>query len=573
MSAVFALVLMAALTVPAFAAGSSTITIKDNGNVKVANHTFSAYRIFAGTLSDDKKTLSDIVWAEGVDGPGLLTALKADAAIGSKFADADTADKVAKQLEGATADEMVAFSRVVAEHLGKSAKDVTGGNITGLEDGYYFVEDTTKNIGEGDALSAFIVQLIGAVEINIKTDAPKIEKKLKNHDELLAAYRDANNVGIGDTIDYQIKSTVPDMSNYKKYYFIVHDSLSKGLKFNKDIAIKVGDTQLAADAYELTVTGDETAANGTALEIVFKNFKQYEKEKGAAIEITYTAELTKDAEIGLNGNPNEVYLEYSNNPNKEGDGENKPGPDDKDVTGVTPKDTVITYSTNLKIRKLGEGATSEEPLAGVKFTISGYAENDKITYKEEFVEDSAGEYYQLATNPATYTTIEPNALTEGKYASTTKKYKLVVTKGDAAQTVTYAPVQGTTDADGILDIGALIADGSLPSGTYVIHEDSTISGYNILDHDIIVTVTNVINSAKDIDFENPEKTTTITWKTQGEGAVVDQNGLITITVENKKGAELPSTGGMGTTIFYVIGSLLVVGAGVILVSRKRMNIQ
>ena len=108
----------------------------------------------------------------------------------------------------------------------------------------------------------------------------------------------------------------------------------------------------------------------------------------------------------------------------------------------------------------------------------------------------------------------------------------------------------------------------------MIHEDSTVSGYNILDHDIIVTVTNEITTdVKDIEFENPEATTTITWIADGQGAVVGEDGLITITVENKKGAELPSTGGMGTTIFYVIGTILVIGAGVVLVSRKRMNLQ
>ena len=544
---------------------NSTITINDNGNVKVKDHTFSAYQIFSGTLSEDKKTLSDIVWGDGVDGSKLLTALKNDSTIGSKFSGVNDANGVALALENATATDMVVFSRLVAENLGTAAKaDVKGGIIDGLVDGYYFVKDTTTNLGDGDAASAFIVQLVGNATLNIKTDAPQIEKKLKNHEELVSNYRDANNVAIGDIVDYQITSKVPDMSNYKKYYFIVHDTLSKGLDFQNNLAIKVGNKTLADTDYTLTTTGSSNDANGTAMEIVFKNFKQY--TAGDAVVITYSAKLTSSAIIGTSGNPNEVYLEYSNNPNKEGTGEDKPGTND-DVTGETPKDTVITYSTNLKIKKVD---AENKALEGVKFTISGYGKNEKATYTEDFVEDTNGEYWKLNTTPATYTKIAPTTLTAGKYASETTKYNLVVKKNNESINVEYAAVQGTTDKDGLIDIGKLIADGSLPAGTYVIHEDSTLTGYNILDHDIIVNVTAEVGEKADIDFENPDKTTKVTWKVEGEGAKVYDNGMITISVINNRGAILPSTGGIGTTILYVVGGILVIGgAAAILIKRKK----
>lgn len=565
MKKILALVIAALMILGMTSAFAATITIQDNGNVKVADHTFSAYQIFSGTLSTDGKTLSDIVWGAGVDGAGLLTALKADKDIGSKFTSATTAEDVAKALEGATADEMVAFSRVVAEHLGTAAKEnVKGGTIEGLDDGYYFVQDTTT-IGEGDAASAFIVQLIGSATLKIKTDAPSIEKKVKNHDELVSAYRDANNVGIGDTVDYQITSKVPDMTNYKKYWFVVNDTMSKGLTYNDDLVVTLDGETLEKDTdYTLTVTDAADKTKDTGIEIVFKNFIQYKDKAGADIVITYTATLNDAAVIGKNGNPNEVELIYSRNPNVEGDGEDKP--DDDDVFGKTPKDIVITYSTDLKIKKVDENG---DALEGVKFTVYGYGENNKASYKEEFVEDANGAYWKLTDG--TYTQTAPTTLTAGKYANTSTKYKLVVSRDDTAQAITYAAKQGTTDKDGIIDVGALIANGSLPAGTYVIHEDSTLSGYNVLDHDIIVTITGKIGDNADTAATISEITTTINWNTDAEGATIDENGIITITVVNKAGAELPSTGGIGTTIFYVGGGLLVLAAIILLVTKRRMN--
>lgn len=565
MKKILALVIAALMIAGMMSAFAATITIEDNGNVKVADHTFSAYQIFSGTLSTDGKTLSDIVWGAGVDGAGLLTALKADTTIGSKFTSAATAEDVAKALEGATADEMVAFSRVVAEHLGTAAKEnVKGGKIEGLDDGYYFVQDTTA-IGEGDAASAFIVQLIGSATLKIKTDAPSIEKKVKNHDELVSAYRDANNVGIGDTVDYQITSKVPDMTNYKKYWFVVNDTMSKGLTYNDDLVVKLDGKTLEKDTdYALTVTDAADKTKDTGIEIVFKNFIQYKDKAGADIEITYTATLNDAAVIGKNGNPNEVELIYSRNPNVEGDGEDKP--DEDDVFGKTPKDIVITYSTDLKIKKVDENG---DALEGVKFTVYGYGENNMASYKEEFVVDADGAYWKLTDG--TYTQTAPTTLTAGKYANTSTKYKLVVSRDDTAQAITYAAKQGTTDKDGIIDVGALIADGSLPAGTYVIHEDSTLSGYNVLDHDIIVTITGKIGDNADTAATISEITTTITWNTDAEGATIDDDGIITITVVNKAGAELPSTGGIGTTLFYVGGGILVLAAVILLVTKRRMN--
>lgn len=572
MALLIATVMVMSMGAAAFAAD---ITIQNAGGI-TTDHKYEAYQIFSGTLTEEgegdniTQTLTNIEWANGVNSAALLTALKADTTIGSKFTSCTSASDVAKALKDATADDMIVFSRVVAEHLGTKAGEssiVEGkAKITDLADGYYFVKDVTTMPEEGtDALSAYIVQLIGSKTINIKTDAPEIEKKLKNDGEADAAYRDANNVAVGDKVDYKLTSKVPNMDNYKQYYFIVHDTLSEGLTFNDDIAIKIGETTLTKDT-DYTVTTSGT----TEIEIVFKNFIGQKANKGKDIVITYTATLNDKAKVGKEGNPNEVYLEYSHNPNKEGNGEDKPGPNDDDVTGVTPKDTVITYTTNLLLKKVDEAGN---PLDSVTFTITGYKKNDKVTYTQAFVENAAGDYYKL--KDGTYTQTAPTDLTASKYDSTTKKYKLEIKKDNEVVT-SYASESVTTDNTGVIDIGKLLYGsngGTLAAGTYVIHETATKPGYNMLEHDIVVTITNNINGTPDISFEDPAKNTTITWQADGGDAVVKADGTIEMTVQNQKGSTLPETGGIGTTMFYIVGAILVIGAGVVLVSRRRMNVQ
>ncbi len=101
----------------------------------------------------------------------------------------------------------------------------------------------------------------------------------------------------------------------------------------------------------------------------------------------------------------------------------------------------------------------------------------------------------------------------------------------------------------------------LAAGTYTLTELTTADGYNLLTDPITVTIT---DTTQDGDT-TPSHTVSYT--------IGDEEGTGTVTVLNQSGSVLPSTGGIGTTIFYIIGAILVIGAGVVLVTRRRMNVQ
>ncbi len=143
------------------------------------------------------------------------------------------------------------------------------------------------------------------------------------------------------------------MTGYDKYYFIVHDILSKGLDYKSDsIVIKIGTEELNKDIdYTVTSEKDETTGE-TKIKIVFNKFIEHKNKIGQDVIITYMATINHDAVIGNSGNVNTAFLEYSNNPNITPNGENEPGEGEDNVTGETPEDKVVTYITQIDLTKV-----------------------------------------------------------------------------------------------------------------------------------------------------------------------------------------------------------------------------
>jgi len=240
-------------------------------------------------------------------------------------------------------------------------------------------------------------------------------------------------------------------------------------------------------------------------------------------------------------------------------------------------------------------------LTGATFEISGNSVEKVLTVTETFTEDADGKYYKL--KDGTYTKTAPTATgdymkpaadgaTEGYvedvngtvevqgkkyraydpdtdagkkiyikvtgnghlYDSTTTKYKKVETK-----TLNSGSATGHKQAMEVNANGLARFDG-LGEGTYTIKETVTPDGYNTLS-DLSIT----------IQFKK-DGTTKWSKTGSGDGWTYDaEEGIFKITIKNNKGTELPSTGGMGTTILYIGGSILVLAAAILLITKRRMN--
>ena len=551
------LVLILAMAIPAMAAGTGnqlTITSKTSG------HTYEAYQVFQGDYHEG--VLSNVEWGSNVKGNALLTDLKADAKLGTYFKDCTDAQGVVDALTGGSfennSENLDAFADVVAKHLDGTPKTSgapsgsTGAytyTITGLDDGYYFVKDKDASLAGADAAyTKFMLQVVGNTTVAAKADTPTIDKVIdgeKDTDDSTTGDVEANTANIGDKVPFKVSSKVPNMDGYEKYYFIVTDTLSEGLTFNDDVAVFVGDKTLTKGT-DYTVEID-----GQTVTIVLKNFIQYKGQTGAEILITYSATLNEKANIGTDGNKNSVDLTYSNNPNvsDSGDPDNpdKPGPDSP--TGVTPDADTYTYATGVKLTKVN---ADSEKLTGAKFQISGEKLNIVLINEKIYRESENGTYYRL--KDGTYTTTAPTEDTKDSYDSTEVKYEkvTVVNKDTVKEKIT---TEGYVNSDGVL-----IFEG-LGSGKYTITELVAPDGYNLLKEPIEIT----------IGWKAPENLgEDCTWTVSGGNATVN-NGMIELNVQNQKGAQLPSTGGIGTTVFYAVGGVLVIGAAVLLVARKRMK--
>lgn len=555
------LVMLLALVVPASAAENYSITIQNDKT----GHTYEAYQIFAGTVSSDEATagnvegpmLGDIIWGSGVDGGALLTALQAENA--GKYGTCTTAADVAKALgtENATAADAAAFADIAAQHLtatvaGTATAPNDDGNyvIEGLPAGYYLVKDKDDTLdGTADTATDYIVQVLGNVTMEPKdSDIPTVEKKV--YDEEFAVndeektygegYNDVADWNIGDRVPFKLIGSIPDMDAYDTYQYIFHDTISTGLTLDMDsfdvyvakeknqdpVALKWN--EVPAEKYTLTQT-----ENGFTLRIAnLKEFPYVDEEGRKYILVFYDAELNGNAEIGLPGNENTAYLEFSNDPN--GDG-----------TGRTEDDKVIVFTYELDGTKV-DGKT-QAALQNAKFVLLNGAKTEAAMV----VDGKVKEWVKVATEAAADDVQMPETY-EGWLELNQQHNGLILTSAEG----------GTFKIAGLDD------------GTYFLREIQAPNGYNLLEEDVQLVITATTANGQDWNSgiaTDALKGLTITVNDGEPQPGNTETGIVEVTVENKQGTTLPETGGMGTTLFYIIGGLLVVGAGILLVVRIRMK--
>ncbi|BBD41687.1 MULTISPECIES: isopeptide-forming domain-containing fimbrial protein [Streptococcus anginosus group] len=454
---------------------ADTYTITINGDT--TGHTYEAYQIFKGDLSGD--TLSNIQWGNGVTP--------------FNYNSKSTASDIAATLK--TDADAKSFAAEAGKHLSTTTSgNYANGKITGLEAGYYLVKDKDNTVPKDGAYTSFIMEVVKNVSVNTKSSVPKVEKKVKDindsTDSEMSDWQDSADHDINDKVPFKLTATLPsNFDSYKEYYLEFKDTLSAGLTYNKDAKVYLVNNGVKTD-----VTSSFTIAdNGSSYKI--NNLKSLSGVTATTkVVVEYTATLNEHAVIGSAGNPNTVHLEYSNNPNYTGNGENSP-------KGETPKDTVIVFTYKVVVNKVDQ---DKKPLAGAKFKLEKKLVN--------------GSYKEVAT------------------VSTTAGSKFEF-KG-------------------------------LDDGEYRLTETETPAGYNS-----IAPITFKVTASHETESDMPKLTDLNGEKVSGEIKFEkDVNaGSLTTDVVNKKGSLLPNTGGIGTTLLYLAGSILVVGAGILLVTKKRME--
>ena len=608
-----AIIMILALSVPALAA-DLTITPTNTNTA----HTYWAYQVFSGTkgtITNGSGELNGIQWGNGVNGTTLLAALTAKTD-GTNydypaFKDCTDAADVAAVLAtfSNNSSEIQAFADLVSKHLSTTYKEGTAAageavTITGLGDGYYFVKDkAATQDGEYGTYSDFMLYVVGDTNVNAKDSTVTLEKKIDENGGVKTT-----NGSIGDNVPFVLTSTVPNMDAYEAYKFEITDTMSKGLTFNDDVTIKIGtgeaattlsrvykgtdnlfyasEEAAAAMAAGTNVTAGYTVESTTdsdgitTLKIYVVNFIQYKLLKGSAIEVKYSATINQDAVVtgddANTGNVNTASLTYSNNPNETGTGTNgEPvGPE-----GETPDSQVTVYTTGLELLKV-DGQDTGKELAGAVFELTGTSKNVVITQGEIFVrDDTEGTYWRL--KDGTYTTDDPATpgMDTTQYEDTSKKYKKVTVID-----TTYNASTLTSEATAVTGTDGIITYAGLGEGLYTITEKVAPVGYNPLEKPIYVFVkfvpsadgaTGTFKTYKYTGSENPPTAPTgdpdtSVWTLLSDGANTSTVEF-DLQVENNSGSTLPSTGGIGTTIFYVLGGLLVACAGVLLITKTRMR--
>ena len=505
-SLLLALVMVLSLAVTAFADEPTTYSITINNST--AGHTYEAYQIFTGDLATNEagnKVLSNIVWGSGVSEAGQT-------ALGDAAAKAETLK---------TEADAKAFAKAVAPYLttaAGSANTVTDGKyvISGLAAGYYLVKDQDGSLtGDNDSYTEYIIQVVGNVTATPKSDVPEVQKKVKDindsTDTTKTDWQDSADYDIGDSIPFQLKATLANnVSSYTTYKVVFHDTLSKGLTYNNDAKVYIDGTETNGFTVTATVNADGT----TTLTVSCDDVKALGAGNSSVITVEYTAKLNENAVLGSAGNPNEVYLEYSNNPNKSEEGNNE--------TGETPKDVVIVFTYKTIINKVD---SENKPLTGAAFKL------EKLIKGKDGAADTWTTVKEFTVDETT-TSFTFSGLDDGQYKLTETKTPAGYNTIDPIYFVIEATHDETADAPTLKTLNAYLTDANGNKQTEMKDGESV-----------------------NIDL----------------GTVDLTAGSITTTVVNKSGSELPSTGGIGTTIFYVLGGVLVLAAVVLLVTKKRMS--
>lgn len=297
-----------------------------------------------------------------------------------------------------------AATRKFADNLAKTIlsldADLTTNDktFTDAPQGYYLIYESTLDESP-DSRSLIMLDTAGQEDITItsKEDVPTVEKKILVADESAEdGYRrvDANDVNAGDEIVYEVTITMPDnVADYKTYGFTVHDK-GEGIKITKAPEIYVDGQK--AELSESTHAIDDDCLFHT---IVNKDGGQLTVDgkpvvftKDTVVTLRYSATLDENFTHGTAGNPNKVWLAFTNDPY--GDTEDN-----------TPEDKVVSFTYKLLTNKVD---SHNRPLSGADFELYRQSGEDwvKVTPENANEDHTATEFGFTGLDAGTYKLVE-----------------------------------------------------------------------------------------------------------------------------------------------------------------------
>ncbi len=557
LAVMLAAIMVMSMGTSAFAASATyELTIQSTTN---SDHTYTAYQIFSGDLANDGVTLTNIAWGSDVSTTGLADALLAStlsigtvtynnteyetlgALMKAYFTDSSsvTATGVASLLAtyASNSDFAEAFAEFIKGYTTGSgtststASTSTNSNgyytytISGLSAGYYLITDSYTGSAETEgntSVSDYILKVVASTTVTSKAVYSTITKTVGS-----ATSADAY---IGESLDFTLTVSVPDITDYSDgYVATITDTLSNGLTYdsNSGVTVTITGTDATGATFSVSATKVDSGNAGYTLEVPsgaggtitvsFANLYSY--LTSLTVNTSSTVDLTKGVTITI------AYKAALNSSAVIGSGTAaiagnyntatltySNNPNDSTSTGKSTS-TVNVYAFALTINKIdsnGQAITSDNA--------------SFVLYKTE---GGTNYYYSVSNGVISWVTDEADATT--------------ITTSD-----------GTVTVSGLED------------GTYYLKETEAPDGYNLDStvHTIVIEAT----------YDNTGVTSLIISSDGGTATDGDlSTGTVTTKITNSKGTELPATGGIGTTMFYVVGMILVLGAAVMLVTRRRVG--
>lgn len=585
-----ALTLLLSLAVPAMAEDTvdhtnHTITI----NTSDLNRTYEAYQIFSGSVefldSDNDsatapvKVLTHITWGNAVDYDAIVKDLNILQALQSPTRNpksyqiytsiqpvgtvegkvrtwndvaADIADALGKSNSEANG---IHFSDIVGDYL-INTNGIESGKVTvdgveklqigPLSDGYYLVRDTTSLADSNEVRSLFMMQLVENSTATPKPSTVEIKKYIVNGDERVPYLAKSS----GNVVEFVLRGTVPTrIYSYPSFYYAIEDTMADGFDLvqgtirvfvyngasNKEI--------LGADLdSETGLCKITTNDDNKGFKVEFPDLKKLEESKNYTLQgssyivVTYQAKLNKSAIVGSTGNENEVLLRFSDGPHS-------------DTKRTTNEEYVDVFTFGLNIEKI-DGSNSKK-LQGAEFVL--YRERGG-QHEHALIKD--GWVYEWTADE--YDTLKASLETQ---KDDTEKQKLQ----EKLNAMTL-----TSGENGLVTVKGLAED------TYYLREIKAPYGYQLLkapyQFQIVAEYAlNMPNNTAEnaVDRVKLSKLDLIPAGGTRVSGDVD-TGMVNVSIVNNPGHTLPETGGIGTTIFYVVGGILAAGALVLLITRKRM---